>query len=136
MGCYCTVACDGIDRLAAILCRKYRVPSEPRSQAASGGVSTGVGDHFGTLCAAGFYIFYLIDRFLKTTLYGWHVFVSEVRSVAGFYIFYLIDRFLKTTLYGWHVFVFVSGVRSVVVWTCFYMWYVLVITCNTTIATH
>ena len=42
-------------RLAAILCRKYRVPSEPRSQAASGAVSTGVGDHFGTPRAAGFF---------------------------------------------------------------------------------
>jgi hypothetical protein len=46
-------------RLAAILCRKYRVPSEPRSQAASGGVSTGVGDHFGTLRAASFFFFFL-----------------------------------------------------------------------------
>ena len=44
-------------RLAAILCRKYRVPSEPRSQAASGAVSTGVGDHFGTPRAAGFFTF-------------------------------------------------------------------------------
>ena len=47
-------------RLAAILCRKYRVPSEPRSQAASGEVSTGVGDHFGTPRAAGFFLLHYL----------------------------------------------------------------------------
>ena len=45
-------------RLAAILRRKYRVPSEPRSQAASGVVSTGVGDHLGTPRAASFFDFF------------------------------------------------------------------------------
>jgi hypothetical protein len=50
-------------RLAAILCRKYRVPSEPRSQAASGAVSTGVGDHFGTPRAAGFFCFFCVFLF-------------------------------------------------------------------------
>ena len=47
-------------RLAAILCRKYRVPFEPRSQAASSVVSTGVRDHLGTQRAASFFSFLLV----------------------------------------------------------------------------
>lgn len=54
-------------RLAAILCRIYSDPSEPESQAASGGVSTGVGDDLGTLRAASFLFLFLTLRAVSKT---------------------------------------------------------------------
>ena len=76
-------------RLAAILCRKYRVPSEPRSQAASGGVSTGVGDHFGTLRAAGFFFSFfstsssLFTPYTSRLSIPWHPWTHNTTQWSG-----------------------------------------------------
>ena len=45
----------------AIHAGKYRVPSDPRSQASDGAVSTMMGDRMGILCAVVFTIFWIFN---------------------------------------------------------------------------